>query len=142
MINSFTGKYRFLSNFWPARVTYEGIEYPTTEHAYQAAKTLDVLDRIIISHLTTPGQAKRAGKDIKLREDWEHVKVGIMRELLQQKFSRHTDLAHLLVDTGDEELVEGNTWGDVFWGVCRGKGQNVLGHLLMEVRKDLKELWL
>lgn len=138
MIDSFSGKYRFLSNFWPCDIEYEGIKYPSTEHAFQAAKTLDVRTRQLMSKLPTPGKAKRYGKHIELRNDWEQVKIGVMREILQQKFSRHEDLEKLLLETGDQELVEGNTWGDKFWGVCDGEGQNHLGKLLMEIRKDLE----
>jgi len=135
MIDSFKGEYRFLSNFWPAVVVFEGITYPTTEHAYQAAKTLDQDDRLIISLMATPGQAKRAGRKIVIRDDWNDIKVDVMRSLLEQKFS-YPELKQQLLATGTQRLVEGNTWGDVFWGVCRGKGENILGNLLMGIRRD------
>lgn len=136
MIDSFSGKYRFLSNFWPCEIEYEGIKYPSTEHAFQAAKTLDIEERKRIAQLDTPGKAKRAGKSVELRSDWESIKIGVMREILQLKFA-DKKLAQQLLDTGDEELVEGNTWGDKFWGVCDGEGQNYLGLLLMDVRTEL-----
>jgi ribA/ribD-fused uncharacterized protein len=140
IISSFFGEYRFLSNFEtsPHGIPYEGLAYPTVEHAYQAAKTLNQAQRVRICNLPTPGQAKRAGRHLDLREDWEEVKVSVMRTLLEEKF---TDPGHRmkLLETGDAVLVEGNTWGDTFWGVCEGKGKNVLGRLLMALRSKLRE---
>lgn len=134
-ITSFTGEYRFLSNFYRVDVELgrDGDVYPTVENAYQAAKTTDRSERIPFRSCT-PGQAKRMGRRLELRPDWEEVKVDIMRHLLRQKFASGP-LARLLLATGDAELVEGNTWNDTFWGVCRGKGRNMLGKLLMETRK-------
>ncbi len=136
-IRGFFGEYRWLSNFWPAPVKMYGLEYPTVEHAYQAAKTLDEEEREFIRLQSTPGKAKRAGKTITVREDWETFKVGAMKILLERKFS----IPHLkekLLATGDALLVEENDWGDTFWGECRGTGQNILGKLLMEIRESLK----
>ncbi len=134
MIKEFTGKYRFLSNFYPAPLIYEGIQYPTSEHAYQAAKTLYIESRFMIAELKTPGQAKRAGRKIIIRSDWENVKLQVMEDILFCKFNQNPRLMGLLIDTGTQELQEGNYWGDRFWGVCRGSGQNHLGNLLMKVR--------
>ena len=136
MITSFFGKYRFLSNFYPAKVIYDGIEYPTSEHAYQAAKTLDQPTRIQIAALTKPGEAKHAGKKVNLRDDWDDVKISVMEEIVRDKFTRNPDLRQKLLDTGDQVLVEGNTWFDTFWGVCNGKGRNELGKILMRLRKE------
>lgn len=136
-ITSFSGKYEFLSNFYYSPVTYEGITYPTVEHAFQAAKTFDVTERRRISEMKTPGMAKRAGRRVLLRKDWEAVKFDIMKTLVTQKFEDEK-LKQLLLDTGDEELVEGNTWHDTCWGVCNGVGQNNLGKILMSVRKHYK----
>src|SRR5579864_1848661 len=86
-ITSFTGEYRFLSNFWPCSITYEATDYPSVEHAFQAAKTLNQNERLLIRSLPSPAQAKRAGKKVVLRPDWEQTKVGIMRSLLHEKFS-------------------------------------------------------
>jgi N-glycosidase YbiA len=132
-INSFTNEYRFLSNFWPCDIHYESMLYPSVEHAYQAAKTLDIKKRCEISILPTPGQAKRAGKKVVLRPDWEKVKLSIMEELIQQKFE-NDDLRKKLQETFPKDLIEGNTWGDIYWGVCDGKGENHLGKLLMNLR--------
>lgn len=139
MIDSFSGKYRFLSNFYPIQVTYDGGRYPTVEHAYQAAKTLDASTRLLfqVPSALSPGQAKGLGRGLTLRADWEQVKVNIMYQLLESKFEdEHLRLC--LLDTGEEELIEGNTWGDRFWGVCNGRGENMLGRLLMQLRESLK----
>lgn len=137
MINNFSGSYRFLSNFYPARVTYEGVTYPTSEHAYQAAKTWEKEERKKIARMKTPGEAKRYGRSIALRAGWDSMKVDVMREILYIKF-RDEQLRQLLLDTGDEDLIEGNDWGDVFWGQVAGRGQNWLGRLLMELRDQLR----
>lgn len=148
-VYGFSGEYRFLSNFWYCEVELDGETYPSTEHAYQAAKTLDPVERkrfrFSISyrdgepHERTPtcAEAKRLGNSISLRPDWEDVKVGVMRDLLRQKFTSGR-LRDMLLNTGDLYLEETNHWRDTFWGVCDGKGRNVLGNLLMEVRDELR----
>jgi hypothetical protein len=136
-ILGFNKEYRFLSNFYPATVEYDGLEYASTEHAYQAAKTLDAAQRRI-REAKKPGDAKRIGKQVKLRTDWEQIKLKIMKELVLQKFSKHKDLKEKLLATGDAYLEETNSWGDQWWGVCKGKGHNHLGKILMEVRKELR----
>jgi len=136
-IKEFSGKYRFLSNFWPAEVMWGKEKYPTVEHAYQAQKSLDFEEREKIRKASTPGQAKRLGKEVAFRKDWGSVRKGIMELLLKRKFSI-PDLREKLLQTEDEELIEGNNWGDTFWGVCGGEGKNYLGKLLMGVRALLK----
>lgn len=140
-IASFDREHRFLSNFWPAPVTYEGVTYRTVEHAYQAAKTLNLRDRVTIQHEYNPAQAKRLGRTVQLRTDWNDIRIGVMAELLIQKFTNNEPLRELLLATGDAELIEGNYWGDTFWGVCRGKGENNLGKLLMAVREHYRNLF-
>jgi ribA/ribD-fused uncharacterized protein len=137
-IDRFDGEYEFLSNFYPSWVELDGQRYVTVEHAYQAAKTLDSGEREAFQRTSDPGRAKRMGRRLRLRRDWESVKVDVMWGLLRQKFSPGTELAARLLATGDAELVEGNTWEDDFWGVYRGKGQNWLGRLLMEVREEIR----
>ncbi|WP_372395273.1 NADAR family protein (plasmid) [Azospirillum sp. HJ39] len=136
-ITSFHGQYRFLSNFEPARISVGGIAYPTVEHAYQAMKTLDVAERRKIALLSSPGSAKKAGKWLPMRPDWDGVKIPVMTFLVMEKFWSHQHFAEALLATGDAELVEGNTWGDTFWGRCRGVGENHLGKILMHVRDQL-----
>lgn len=136
-IISFTEPFRWLSNFYPSPVKWEGQEYATVEHAYQAAKTADPERQAFIRHTRTPGNAKRAGAQVALIPGWDVLKVEVMRELLRRKFAPGSTLARKLVATHGMQLIEGNTWGDTFWGVCRGKGENQLGKLLMEIRDDL-----
>ena len=132
-IDVFRGSYRFLSNFWGCSIRFDGATYPTVENAYQAAKTLDLRQRRPLENCS-PGDAKRFGRRLLLRPDWEAAKLSVMRDLLAAKFRCGSDLATLLDRTGHHLLVEGNAWGDTFWGVCRGRGENHLGRLLMERR--------
>lgn len=135
-ITSFRNEHFFLSNMYPTILYIDGQIYPSAEHAFQAMKSLDKNDRIAMSVCRSPEEAKKAGKIVDLRPDWEDVKVGIMYDVLKAKFS-DPELAQKLQNTEDEELIEGNTWGDTFWGVCKGKGENTLGKLLMRVRKEI-----
>lgn len=137
-IEAFTGPYFFLSNFSHSPVEFEGEVYPTVEHAYAAAKTQDPNERERIRFAITPGEAKRIGRQVALRSGWDDVRVDVMRGLLAKKFVVDSDLALKLQATGDAELLEGNTWGDRFWGVCGGQGRNQLGQLLMERRELLR----
>ena len=139
-IVSFTGYYAYLSNFSQAPVELDGLIYPTVEHAYQAAKTPSVILRKAIRAAPTPAAAKRTGRSLPLRPDWDQVRIPIMDQLLRQKFAPCQNAAGLLLATGNRELVEGNTWGDRFWGVCSGVGENNLGKLLMAIRSDLRGL--
>lgn len=136
VITKFEGEHRFLSNFYPAKIEYEGLLYPTVEHAYQAAKSDSVAERMFIAKAETPGKAKKIGKMLTLRPDWETVKDTVMLTLLTEKF-KQPDLAQRLLNTGESLLVEGNNWGDTYWGVCEGDGLNRLGELLMVVRDKL-----
>ncbi len=133
-IDSFSGVWGFLSNFTSCEVMLDGEKYASVEHAYQAAKTVDLKQRWKFQCDVTPGMAKRMGQALKLRPDWEEVRVDIMRDLLMQKFSPSIPRRKLL-STFQAELIEGNTWNDTFWGVCGGVGENMLGKLLMEVRQ-------
>lgn len=140
-IFGFTGEYEFLSNFYLAQVSLDGMDYPTVEHAYQAAKTLNPDQRLMILNLPFPGQAKKAGRNVHMRHDRDSIKVTVMEYLLRQKFTVYHDLSLKLYQTGDIYIEETNTWGDTFWGVCNGKGQNVLGNLLMKIRNDIRTLY-
>lgn len=138
-IMGFFGGYQFLSNFYPSQIMWEGIIYPTVEHAFQAAKTLDENLRRWIASRKTPGEAKKEGRNLMLRKDWESIKYDVMKELVTLKFKANAGLRQELLDTGDKYLEETNTWGDTCWGVCRGKGNNWLGKILMEVRADMRD---
>lgn len=135
MIDAFSYEHAFLSNFHPITVFYNGVAYRSVEHGYQAAKMTTPYDHYMVAAMPTAAQAKRAARKLKRREDWDAIKLGVMRELLIDKFLNR-DLRNLLIATHPHELVEGNTWGDIYWGVCKGVGENHLGKLLMEVRAD------
>lgn len=144
MIDRFEGEYAFLSNFYPSEITdVNGITYPTVEHYFQAMKSPYIEKRREIAAAATPGKAKRMGRQTLLREDWEFIKVRVMREALWKKFTVHPDLKTKLLATGEEELVEGNSWHDNTWGDCycprcqHIQGKNELGKLLMQIRKTI-----
>lgn len=137
-IMQFQGRYRFLSNFWPAKINLDGKEYSCVECAYQAAKTLNEMCRERIRNATA-GQAKSLGRSVPMRKDWERVKLTVMEDLLRQKFKNPELLSDLLSTVDDGQLIEGNTWGDSFWGKTQngyGNGANHLGTLLMKIREE------
>ncbi len=138
-IEEFQGEYRWLSNFAPVEVILEGKKYPSVEHAYMSAKCdskewKDICQDINVS----AGQVKKMSRGIVLKKDWESIKVGVMSNLLFQKYST-SPYRELLSATKDDYIQEGNRWGDKFWGVClkSGEGLNILGHLIILIRKTL-----
>lgn len=136
-IDKFDGEHRWLSNFFSCPVHLsEDEQYPSVEAAYQAAKTMDPEKRKRFQ-TAKPAEAKRWGKILPIRPDWNTYRLGVMEDLLRQKFSVPF-FAEKLLATGEEELIEGNWWGDTFWGVCKGEGENNLGKLLMKIRKELR----
>lgn len=154
-IDQFRGRYEFLSNFYPTPIHYDGITYPSAEHAYQAAKCLDdssILNTAIgawtlaatglelkfaIAMEPSSGKAKRMGRLLPLRPDWEQVKLDIMLQIVTLKF-KDEHLAAMLKRTAPCILIEGNNWGDTYWGVDVAKGGlNMLGKVLMHVRDNL-----
>lgn len=153
-ISYFIGSHRFLSNFYPCVVRYDGRLWASAEHAYHAAKTFNSVSKDYIRKADTAARAKNIGAGVLLRADWEDVKLDIMRDILAAKFhleekaTRHGHamgtLAEMLIATDPAHLMEGNHWHDSFWGcVPDGKGgwsgKNWLGKLLMDRRKQLKE---
>lgn len=149
VIGSFTGKHRFLSNFYDAwfhvpplsplqeRICPYGAQWRTAEHAFQAAKCVTVADHARIREARTPAAVKRIGRSVQLRPGWDDIRCQTMFRILRCKFTPGAPLAEQLLATGDAYLVENNTWGDIFWGVSGGRGANWLGNLLMRVRADL-----
>lgn len=135
MINRFSGKYFFLSNFYPSDVEYGGFVYKNNEAAFQSQKDPS---RQLEFTLLNPSEAKRLGRRVTLRKDWEEIKVKTMKDIVREKFNQNPVIREKLLATGDEILVEGNTWNDRCWGVCNGVGKNLLGKILMDVRKELK----
>jgi NAD+ synthase len=136
-IDDFRGAYRFLSNFYDAPVTYLGVTYANNEAAFQAQKCTDNTVKAMFAKLN-PSEAKRLGRNVQLRPDWETVKYDIMYEVCKAKFEQNDDLREMLLDTGDAYLEEGNTWNDRCWGTCRGVGENHLGKILMKIRDELQ----
>lgn len=140
VIDSFRDQYRFLSNFFAASIEWEGLTYRNAEAAFQAAKVLTAEERMPFTSLN-PVVAKRMGRKVPLRADWEAVKTGVMEEIVRAKFTQNPELAAKLLATGDAALIEGNAWGDRCWGVDlrTGEGENRLGRILMKVRSELKD---
>lgn len=141
-ITSFTGSFRFLSNFHSCKIVYEGIEYPSSEHAYVAAKTDNPLQKLAISEIANTSDVKRFGRTLKLKDNWDLIKISIMKNIVESKFDQNKDLMKLLQETRPYELIEGNNWGDKFWGQSPlGTGRNELGKILMSVRDDITKLF-
>jgi len=138
MIDNFTGQHYFLSNFYPCEILWKGQHWKTSEHIFQAEKSNNRLERQLIRSAPSPGMAKRLGRRVTLQPDWDNKRDDIMYEIVLQKFKQHKDIRKLLLKTGDQELIEGNTWGDTYWGVCKSVGQNKLGKILMRVREEIR----
>jgi len=139
IINSFTiaSGYDFLSNFYRSTIWVDRKSWPTVEHAYQAYKSLNEDERETIRKVSNPAEAKKLGRSVTLRDDWDSVKFSLMKSFIQKKFESPF-LADLLIKTDDAELIHENSWNDRVWGVCRGSGENLLGKILMEVRDEIK----
>jgi ribA/ribD-fused uncharacterized protein len=138
-IHGFFGEHRWLSNFWPCEVELDGDLYATVEHAYQAAKTDELWERERIRQLPSPSHVKALSKVLHKRKDWDDLRLQVMEYLLRQKFNK-PEFKEKLLATGLSHLEETNTWGDDFWGVCNGKGENHLGNLLMKIRTEFQEV--
>jgi len=138
-IREFKDQFKWLSNFYPSKVVFENELYRSVEHAFQAAKTNSEEERKAIRYEQSPGKAKRMGRHVTLRPDWNDIKVDVMRRLVKQKFACSSNLRAKLLATEERELQEGNTWGDTFWGIDlrTGMGENHLGKILMEIRAGL-----
>ena len=145
MISSFSGDYAFLSNFFDSPVTVEGLTFQNGEAAFQMQKASSLGERIRFCSLPAAA-AKKFGRKIVLRDNWDNLRIDAMRRVLMSKFEPGSDLAQKLLSTGYEHLIEGNTWHDNFWGNCicercQGKtGKNMLGNLLMERREQLRDM--
>lgn len=138
MIDAFRGKWSKLGNYSPCLIFYDGHAYLSVEHAYQAQKSLDPKVQQAIRNQPTPNTAKRFARLVALRADWDDVKIPLMLALLREKFASEPERT-ILLSTVNEHLVEGNWWGDTFWGQSPlGRGENHLGKLLMQVRDELR----
>jgi ribA/ribD-fused uncharacterized protein len=147
MIHEFKDEHSWLSNMTPfEKPLLYGTgkykqSYRTNEHFYVAMKSMDWNVRKHIMELQSPGKVKRFGRTLQIREDWDEIRIPTMRKGLEYKFSKHNPtLRQKLIDTGDQYIQEGNTWGDSFWGHCfiDEMGKNNLGKLIMERREEIK----
>lgn len=143
-IDSFSGEFRFLSNFFPSPIEWRlkteslrTVVFTTVEHGFVWHKTENAILRALILQTEKPEQVKRIGRKLTLRPGWDDIKLHVMQGLVLEKFTQHENLRRLLLETEDAPLVEGNHWHDEFWGVCHGTGQNHLGKILMQVRTIL-----
>lgn len=142
-IKCFSGEYHFLSNFHHSPIIYNGYSYTCVEAAFQAEKCANPKDCAVFSGLTA-SDAKRLGRTVDLRSDWEDTKITVMRNLLRIKFLGHPELLKKLLATGEAWLIEGNHWHDNFWGDCTcdrcadKPGRNLLGQLLMDLRSSIQ----
>ena len=139
-IDFFRGEYEFLSNFYPAKLVFDGIAYLNSEAAYQAQKCAAAKDRAQFSQRSAD-EAKGLGRQVFLRSDWDQVKLGLMARIVRAKFSQHPRLARKLLETGGRPLIEGNYWHDVYWGMDMktGEGENHLGRILMALRSECRQ---
>jgi ribA/ribD-fused uncharacterized protein len=145
VIDRFEGEWEIFSNFYPSSVESTGFIFPTVEHAYVASKCNDHMFWRMIAMLPAEdaGKAKKLGRKVYLRKDWDIIKISVMKRFLEQKF-RIPELRDKLLSTGDATLIEGNYWHDNYWGDCSCKkcegiqGANHLGKLLMERREIIK----
>ncbi len=140
-IKGFFGDYRFLSNFEICDCVYQGLEYTSSEAAYQSAKYKDKNERVAFQNIT-PFQSMKLGRAVtasNMVRDWDKIKISVMHQILVSKFTLNSDLKNKLLSTGDKFLCETNWWNDYFWGQdINGKGENNLGKILMQIRTDLK----
>ena len=138
MVREFRGKYGFLSNFYECEIKYGSLKFKSVESAFQALKSKDYSVRKKFENLS-PSDSKRLGRSIELRKDWNDIRIKVMLYLVRLKF-KDEKLKKMLLETGDEELVEGNWWNDKFWGVDlrSGEGRNMLGRILMKVREECR----
>lgn len=132
-ILGFDGKYRFLSNFYPCKVIYQGREFKSSEAAYQASKCANEEDKNKFTYLSAY-LSKKLGRSVKMIDNWDNIKEKVMSDVIISKFLQNDNLKEKLLSTGERYLEETNYWGDKFWGVCNGTGKNKLGKMLMELR--------
>jgi len=139
MIKEFQGEYRWLSNFWPVTIFFKERRFSSVEHAYMSEKNDAEVWKDFCTNEKDHKIVKKMSDIISLRPNWEEVKIGIMKELVRLKF-QNPELRKKLLATGDTYLQEGNDWGDTFWGVDleTGKGENMLGKIIMDVRDELR----
>lgn len=139
MIQEFQGDYRWLSNFAPVKIWFEGRTFSTVEHAYMSAKSDKAVWKDKCAASYKPSEIKRLSKTLILVDNWNDIKLDVMFQCLVQKFKQEPYKSKLIA-TGTAHIQEGNRWGDTFWGIDlrTGKGENNLGHFIMRIREDLQ----
>ena len=139
----FRDKYAFLSNMYSCPVHYDGETFPCVETAFQYAKCADENEKEKFinnrGYFVSGFVARKLGQQVKLRDDWQYARLEVMYELLEDKFCHNEGLRQALKDTGDRWIQEDNDWGDTFWGVCNGIGENMLGKMIMEIRQNIQD---
>lgn len=139
MIKEFKNQYFFLSNFYEYPIYYNKLVFCNAEAAFQAQKVINEKDQYKFINLNA-SQARKLGKTVQLRKDWEEIKDNVMYEIVKRKFTINKELQQKLLETKEKKLVEGNWWHDTYWGVDSKTriGQNKLGKILMKVREEVK----
>jgi ribA/ribD-fused uncharacterized protein len=132
----FRGDFKFLSNFHNSVIVLNGKEYPTAEHAFQSCRAAKAEDAEKIRLATNPVEAKKLGKEVRQRSNWNQINLDVMRKVVEAKFTQHLDLAKKLKAV-QGEIIEENYWRDTFWGTFEGKGENNLGKILTQIRQTL-----
>ena len=133
MIDCFDKEYAFLSNFYETKVHYNGLTFDSSEAAFQAQKCPERAHEFVG---LSAKESKKLGRKVQMRTDWNEVRIQVMTEIVRTKFEQNSDIRQKLLDTYPEELIEGNYWHDTFWGVCEGIGENHLGQILMQIRRE------
>lgn len=140
MIHFFRGEYAWLSNYADCKIIIKGIEYQSVENAYMACKNTSP-EWKELCRTSSASEAKRESKKILLRDNWDEVKLRVMKACLEQKFAQEP-YRQKLIDTGDENIIEGNYWNDTYWGVDLKQdpnwGENHLGRIIMSIRKEIQ----
>lgn len=132
----FRNEYWFLSNMYPCEIRVNGLVFTCAEACFQSFKTTDLNERKKFQGIDG-FEAKKLGRSVSLRSDWNDIRIEVMFRVIHAKFNQHPDLTKKLKDTGDLLIIEDNTWKDTFWGVCNGKGYNILGQILMSERDQI-----
>ena len=135
----FRNEYWFLSNMYPCEIRVNGLVFTCAEACFQSFKTTDLNERKKFQEIDG-FKAKKLGRSVSLRSDWNDIRIEVMSRVIHAKFKQNPDLTKKLKDTGDLPIIEDNTWKDTFWGVCNGKGYNLLGQILMNERDRINSL--
>lgn len=129
----FRNEYWFLSNMYPCEIRVNGLVFTCAEACFQSFKTTDLNERKKFQGING-FEAKKLGRSVSIRSDWNDIRIEVMSRVIHAKFHQNPDLTKKLQDTGDLLIIEDNNWKDTFWGVCNGKGYNLLGQILMSER--------